>query len=448
MRLLFGGGTVCTFDGEGKVLSPGYVGVEEGRIAFVGEHIPPGFSPDRTFDCAGKVVLPGLVNAHLHMGEMLFRGMMDEVDFPGLFYSVLFPWEAALEPEDVYWGTLAAAAEALRCGVTAVGEMYHHPEAAARAVAEVGIRARITPLVYGLDLKDPLLPGGRGLRFDRGAFAEQLVAAVEFASAWAGGAGGLITTGIAPHATNTLEPGMLERVAAVAEERSLFVHMHLAQMESEYAEVKARTGAGCVGLLASTGLLRSPGGFLGAHAIFIEPDEIALLAENGASVAHNPIANAKDAGLVAPIPELSQAGVTIGLGTDAFHSHLLEAARVAAFIHRAKRGNPKMCPAREVLAWATRGGAAALRLDGVGSLEVGNRADLVVVDCTKPNIAPLTDPFTAVVYYAEPANVELVVVDGRVVVEDGRLLTVDEDEIAAEFADAARRLRKRLRRTT
>jgi len=442
VKVVFSNATICTFDEERKVLPSGVLGVNGTEISFVGTEIPNGFHPDLEIDCHGCVIMPGLVNTHVHLGEQLFKGMMDEVDFQGLFYSLLFLWEACLEPELVYWGSLAAAVEALRCGVTTVGDMYHHSEATARAVEVSGIRACIGQLVYGFSLQRPLEEAGGGFRFDPDAFEEQLTAACQFAESWDGRAEGRITTAIAPHATNTLEPWMLERVAQAAKDGSRLIHMHLAQMESEYDMVLKQHGLGCVELLSKVGILDCR--FLGAHAIFLKRDEVKILADAHAAVAHNPIANAKDAGLIAPIVELARAGVCTGLGTDAFHSNLLEAARFAACLHRVHTGEAKVCPAREVLYWATRGGALALGLEEIGALEPGKKADLVVVDTRQLNTLPAEDPYTTVLYYAEPANIRLVMVNGKIVVKDGEVLTVDLGKVKRHFIEAVKLLRSKI----
>lgn len=441
MKMVFSGATICTFDEERRVFPKGVLGVDGTEIAFVGTEIPNGFHPDLEVDCHGCVVIPGLVNTHVHLGEQLFKGLMDEADFQGLFYSRLFPWESCLEPELVYWGSLAAAVEALRCGVTTVGDMYHHAEATARAVEASGLRACIGQLIYGFPLRHPFGKDKVSFRFDSDEFERQLEAACHFAETWDGRAEGRVTTAIAPHATNTLAPWMLERVARVAEANAWLVHMHLAQMESEYNAISKQYGLGCVELLSEVGILRCR--FLGAHAIFLKQGEKEILADAEAGVAHNPIANAKDAGLIAPIVELAEAGVRIGLGTDAFHSNLLEAARFAACLQRVHAG-AGACPAREALYWATRGGALALGLEEVGVLEPGKKADLIVIDMERLNMLPAGDPYTTILYYAEPADIRLVLVNGEIVVKEGEILTVDLGEVKRHFMKAVKVLRSKI----
>uniref|UniRef100_A0A7V4KEJ1 Amidohydrolase n=1 Tax=Fervidobacterium pennivorans TaxID=93466 RepID=A0A7V4KEJ1_FERPE len=442
MKILFLGGTILTFDKEYKVYFNGMLGVNNDTIEFVGKDIPNGFHPDLKVDCTGCVIMPGFVNAHVHLGEWLFKGMMDEVDFQGLFYSSLFKWEASLDPDILYWGSLAAITEALRCGVTTVGDMYHHAEATARAVEVSGIRACIGQLIYGFSLQSPYMRKGKNLKFDLYAFEEQLESAYQFAIKWNGKAQGRITTALAPHATNTLTPEMLEQIAQVAQKSSLLIHMHLAQMKSEYEMVKRKYGLGCVELLEKTGILKNK--FLGAHGIFLKKNEIDLLARVSGAVAHNPVANAKDAGLVAPVIALKQAGVCIGLGTDAFHSNLLETARFAAYLHRVHTRNAQTCPAQEVLFWATKGGAMALGLKDVGSLERGKKADLIVINLKQLNTLPINDPYKTVLYYAEPTNIFLVMVNGNILINKNQKLTIKLEEIQQQYLKSVQTIKSRI----
>ena len=443
MKIALSGGIICTFNEKRDVFLEGVLGINNDRISFVGTKLPSDFHPDLRIDCSGCIILPGLVNAHIHLGEYLFKGLMDEINFQNIFFSRLFSWEACLEPELVYWGSLAAAVEALRCGVTTVGDIYHHAEATARAVEASGIRASIGQLIYGFPLQQPFKANAYSFNFDFAAFKDQLAKAREFAERWNGKAEGRITTAIAPHATNTLTPQMLEHIAEVVENNPWLIHTHLAQMKSEYDMVVKQYKLGCVELLYKTGILKHK--FLGAHAIFLKHSERKLLGNVCAGIAHNPIANAKDAGLVAQVVELAKAGVRIGVGTDAFHSNLLEAARFAACLQRVRIGNAGVCPAEEVLYWATRGGAMALGLEEIGALEPGKKADLVVINAKELNMLSVKDPYKAVLYYAEPSNIQLVMVNGKIVVQNGKILTVDFEEVKRRFAEAVQLLHSKIK---
>lgn len=445
MRLVLEGGTVLICDAERRVLSEGSVVIEDGRIVSVGEALRLDLPSEERVDCRGCVVMPGLVNSHVHLGEQLFKGLLEDVDFEGVFYSTLFAWEGRLTPQLVRRASLAAAVESLRCGVTTIADMYHHADATAKAVQAVGIRAVLGQKVLGFSLGRPPVASADGVdyRFDRGAFRDQLAAACEFADRANGTASGRITTALCPHATNTLEPWMLERVAEEADRRSLRVHMHVAQMESERDDVAARSGMGCIEILDSTGLLTER--LLAAHAIFVSESEVKQLSSRRVGVAHNPVANAKDGGLVAPVHLFRAQGVEIALGTDAFHMNLLETARFAVYLHRVRAGDARFVSPEDVLEWATLGGARALGMsDEIGSLEPGKRADLLVVDLQALNLVPWHNPTAAVLYHADPRNLRLVMVDGRVVVENGTVSTVDAAEVSREFASAADEVQRRI----
>ena len=439
MKRAFVHGILIPCDDQRSVLHDAAMAVDGSQIVGVGKDLPMGFHPDETVDCTGMILMPGLVNAHVHLGEHLFRGWMDEVAFEGLFYSTLFRWEAALTPTRVYAASLAAAIEAAKAGVTTVADMYHHAEATARALDEVGLRGLIGQKILGFDLAYPPRAAGDGIdyRFDFDAFGSQLDSASEFAEAWDGAREGRIRTSLCAHATNTLTGEMLEAVARRAGELGLPVHMHLAQMASETETVMARDGIGCVELLDRCGILEHQ--FLGAHGIFVRPDEMALLNRPNATIVHNPIANAKDAGLIAPVGAYQSAGVRIALGTDAFRMDLLEAARFAACIQRTTVTSGTEFAAREVLRWATAEGANALGIgDRTGSLEPGKAADLLILDADRLEAFAISDPHTQVLYYGSPSVIRQVYVDGKPIVVDGIVQTIDEKAAGEAFVEHAR----------
>jgi cytosine/adenosine deaminase-related metal-dependent hydrolase len=435
MNRAFVNGTVMTCDEAFNVHSNGTVCVDGSTITYVGQTPPSEFAPDEVVDCSGWILMPGIINAHVHLGEHLFRGWMDEMEFEGLFYSTLFRWEGNLTPEDVLVGSLAAAVECVKSGVTTVSDMYHHADRIAEAVSEVGLRAMIGQKVLGFSLDaPPQLSGGEvDYRLDPIAFRKQMDVALDFAERWNGAANGHIRTALCPHATNTLDANMLAEVARQSLGNDLPIHMHLAQMASEQNTVRKRDGLGCVELLERCGVLEAR--FLGAHGIFVSKDELRLLTRHTASIVHNPIANAKDAGLIAPINGYQQAGVRIALGTDAFRMDLLEAARFAAYIHRTVAEDGTAFPAREVLHWATLGGAEALGWsDRIGSLEAGKAADMIAVDASRLESLANGDPHACILYYGSPQLIRRVYIDGRLICRDGELVTVREQDVSRDLA--------------
>jgi len=447
MKILLSGGIIYPFADSQRCIPKGYLGINETQILFVSEEKPRNFPADRIVNCQECLILPGFVNCHTHLAENVLKGLMDEVHFEGIFYTTLFRWEAQLDPEIVYWGSLAGALDALRCGVTTVADMYHYASSTAKAVSEAGLRAYIGQKILGFSLDSPphQIDHGINYNFDFLAFSKQLEEAITFALNWRGVSNGLITTSIAPHATNTLNREMFAEVADQARKNSLGVHIHLAQMLSEQETVEAREGMGCVEFLEDVGLLEVP--VLGAHAIFLRDEEIRILHRHGVSISHNPIPNAKDAAAVAPVSELRKEGVKVGLGTDAFQMNMLETARFAALINRIKTGKPDYLPAYEALAMATIDGARALGLDNeIGSLEIGKKADLIVFDLHHLNTQPVLDPIKNLFYYGDISNIKLVMVDGKIVFEEGRFPFISEELVLREFARASAKLRSRINR--
>ena len=445
MKIFLSGGTIYSFDDSQRSISKGCLGIDDEQILFISAEKPKDFTADRIVNCKECLILPGFVNCHTHLAENLFKGLMDEVNFEGLFYSTLFRWEAQLDPEMVYWGSLVGALDALRCGVTTVADMYHYASSTAKAVSEAGLRAYIGQKILGFSLKSPPYQTGHGVNYNFNFldFSKQLESAVTFALKWRGAASGLITTSIAPHATNTLSREMFTEVALQARENGLGIHLHLAQMASEKEEINNREGMGCVEFLEDVGLLQGP--VLGAHGIFLKEKEIERLYQNKVSISHNPVSNAKDAAILAPISEMREKGVKVGLGTDAFQMNILETARFSTLINRIKTGNPDYLPAYEALAMATIDGAKALRMDKkIGSLEEGKKADIVVFDLSRLNTQPILDPIKDILYYGDISNIKLVIVNGEIVFEGGKFTNVDELLVLREFRRSIEKLRSKI----
>lgn len=444
MKRLFVHGTILPCDPDFTVLRDGFMATEDRDIVYVGDRVPAGFEADEIVDCSGWTLMPGLVNAHVHLGEHAFRGWMDEVPFEGLFYSTLFRWEAGLTSADVLCASRAAAVECVKAGVTTIADMYHHSEASAQAVFEVGLRGVLGKKILGFSLDRPPRMAGETIdyRYDDQAFAEQLHAAEQFATEWNGAADGRVMAALCPHATNTLTANMLAQVGRRAQSMDVPVHMHVAQMKSEREAVLQRDGVGCVQLLDQCGLL--DGRFIGAHGIFVAENEMDLLLRPAAAIVHNPIANAKDAGLIAPIYAYQAAGVRIALGTDAFRMDLLEAARFAAYIQRTTIADGASFPSRLVLHWATLGGAEALGLDErIGSLEPGKAADIIAFDMTRIQAQSAGDPAVQILNYGSPDLIRRVYIDGQLVCSDGDVLTVNEHKLAREYKQCIEAVRLR-----
>ncbi|MEM2291716.1 MAG: amidohydrolase family protein [Nitrososphaerota archaeon] len=431
MKLVLERGIILTFEDRDSIVRDGVLGISDDEIAFVGKEIPSWFAPDARINCDGCIIMPGLINTHVHLGEQALMGVLSAAgtSFEKMFYSLLFKLERNINPELVYWASLLAATEALKKGQTTVVDMYHHSEATACAVEQIGLRACIGQLIYGFSLRHPLKRGT--FSFSYRDYEKQLASALDFACKWNGRGDGRITTALAPHATNTLEPSMLKEIAHVAKEHNAVIHMHVAQMKSEHEMVRTAYGCGCVELLDKTGILDNR--FIGAHAIFLEPREFQLLARDLITVVNNPISNARDGGLSAPIAELKKAGVRVGIGTDAFHFDLLEAARFAVYIQRVRTADATLFSGYEVLRWITAESADGLGLYDVGRLVPGCKADLIVIDCNGLDFDDNINLYEFILHYISPFAMRLVLVNGKVIIENNKLITFDEEKIKKNF---------------
>ncbi|QCX75432.1 Atrazine chlorohydrolase [Streptomyces sp. YIM 121038] len=425
--LLVHGGDVLTVDASGTVVSDGAVAVRAGEIVAVGpaEHLRARYAPAEEIDARGCLVLPGLVNTHTHLAMTLLRGTADDVTLQGFLERVV-PREAELlTPETVAVGLRAAIAESVRGGVTTALDMYWFHEAADEVAREAGWRLLTGPTF--MDVPQP--PDGR-------PYAERL--------AWAGAwlAARTAAPGTRPvlfaHSAYTLAPDQLAAITALARAHGALLHLHAAENAAEVALVGERYGMRPVELLDSLGVL-GPDTLL-AHAVELTDAEIAALARTGTSVAHCPASNLKLGCGIARVPDLLDAGVTVGLGTDgAVSSNTLDvlgAVRLAALVHKAG-GDPTAVGAEQAVRMATIESARALGLgDRLGSLEPGKRADLIVVDLDRPHLAPRHDPYGTLAYAAAGADVRDTVVDGRVLMRDRALLTLDEPHVLRALNDA------------
>ncbi len=428
------GGTVVTVDAARNIYAPGAVAIDGTTIVAVGTaaDIAARFTAADQINTVGSIVIPGLVNTHGHAPMVLYRGLADDLRLQEWLEKYLFPAEAkTVSREMVRVGTRLAVLEMLQSGTTTYADMYYFEEEIARVTKAAGMRGVLGQTIIQFPVADAKTPQDGLARNE--AFIK------EFAK------DELIVPAVAPHSPYTLDAKDLLASRALATKYGVPVLIHVAETEAELASSKkAHAGMSPVTYLQSIGFW-GPRTVVN-HGVWVDAADIKLLQSHRVAVSHNPESNMKLASGIAPVPEYLAAGVTVGLGTDGAASNndldMFEAMRFTALLHKVKTGDPRVMPATAALEMATIGGAKALGLgDQIGSLEAGKRADLVVVSTASARMTPIYDPVSHLVYAAHGDDVRTVLVNGRVLMRDRRMLTLEEAAVLAEarkFADAVR----------
>jgi 5-methylthioadenosine/S-adenosylhomocysteine deaminase len=435
--LLVTGDLILTLDGAGRILTGGAIAVTGRTIVDLG---PPDalcatWLPAQTIDGRNRLVIPGLVNVHNHTPLMITRGMIEDIGFAPM-YTPGIPQGHWLNEDDAYALSCLGMYELLRAGCTTVMDFYRYPSSCARAAAELGVRAVIAGRVH--DAEPGSLANGTH-SYSTAIGQASLRENAELIERW-NGYDNRIRCDWAPHAPDTCSDDLLREVKKLADAHGGNVHTHLSQLPAELEAVKARSGLTPPQLMDKLGLLNDR--LIAAHCIHMDRSDIELCGRAKMTVAHAPIGNAKG-GRIAPILELQEAGARIALCTDTFSGDLIEAMRWAISMQRINRQGNVLDP-KTVLGWGTRAGAEALGMGGqVGSLEVGKKADIVLLDSRAPTLAPMIDGYGVLVHSASGHDVDTVIVDGKVVLAAGRLTLADGDAIVANAQKVAGALWKR-----
>jgi 5-methylthioadenosine/S-adenosylhomocysteine deaminase len=434
--LLLKGARVVTMDPQRRILDAD-VTVRDGKIVAVGRTAR---RPDGTtvLDCKGLVLLPGLIQAHIHLCQTLFRGLADDLALEAWLAQRIWPLEAAHTEESVYWSAMLGAAELLLGGTTAILDMetVRHTDAAFEALESIGLRA-----TAGKCLMDAAsIPASLREPTERA-----LQESADLCAKWHGAAAGRLRYCFAPRFAPSCTGPLLRAVSDLAERAGAVIHTHAAETPLELEMVKRETGNDELAYLESVGI-SGPRAAL-AHCVWVDQEGIARLARQRTNVVHCPSSNLKLGSGIAPIPEMLAAGCRVGLGADGAPCNnrldVFSEMRLAALIQKPRLG-PEALPAAQVLELATLGGARALGLETeIGSIEVGKRADLVVLDLEGMHTQPAeADLISRIVYSARASDVRHVLVDGRIVVKDGALKTAKVEEIRRAANVQARRLRR------
>lgn len=426
--------TAVTCNDRFDVVADAAIHVDGGVITYVGpEADAPAFAAEESLGGEHLVALPGMVNTHTHAAMTLLRGYADDMPLEPWLSERIWPFEQNLTADDVYWGTLLAIAEMIRAGTTCFADMYHFYERGLDAMIESGIRAAPAGVVIGVFPK----PGG------------QIERATAFVREYRGAGDGRIRPLLSPHSLYTCDRDQWKAVIDAARELDVPIHTHAAETRQEVQDVVAGWGRTPIRALHELGALDGP--LLAAHCVWVDEEEIELMATAGGDglsrlrVAHNATSNLKLASGIAPVPAMLRHGVTVGLGPDGAASNntldLWKEMRLTALLHKAADGDATVVSAREALLMATRDGARCLGLqDLTGSLEPGKKADVVLVDFDKPHLYPRHDVVSHLVYAATAADVDSVLVDGRVLLRHGEFTSLDAPRIIAEVTRCTDRL--------
>ncbi len=425
---------------SGKYLVPGNgadtvfntaVAVQGERIYEIGEDLERKYPEAQHLSSPYGLIMPGLVNAHSHAAMSCFRGLADDLPLMVWLQEHIFPVEAQLNSEMVFISTLLSTCEMIKSGTTTFNDMYLFAEDVARAVAQSGMRAWLGEVLY--DFPSP----NYGELENGFAYTENLFAAYADNP--------LIEITVNPHAVYTCSPELLQQTKRIAEQHDALYHIHLAENQDEVATCTERYGCSPVQHLHNLGVLDSQ--VVAAHCVMVNDQAIALLADNQVRVVHCPESNMKLASGTAPIPVMLEKGITVGLGTDGSASNndvdMFGEMNTAAKIHKAVQLDPTAMNAAAVLHAATMGGAQLLGAGAeIGSLEVGKKADIIVLDMNQPHLTPLYNPLSHLVYAARGGDVVHSVINGKVVMENRKITTLDEEEIVAEMSSLGRHIRQ------
>ncbi len=422
---------VVTQDKKREVLRDASIFIQDGEIKQIGKNLRG--PADSEVDGHGKIALPGLINTHTHLSMTMFRGYADDMQLQDWLQKKIWPLEAKLTGEACYYGALLGSAEMILSGTTSFVDMYFYMEDVARAVAESGLRGFLS---YGIiDLFDPAKA-----RMEQDKTRK-------FFDYIKGLGNPRIRFALGPHAPYTCSAETLLWAKEFAEKNDVINHVHVAETRKEQADSQQQHGMRVVEYLNKIGALSKK--MLAAHCVWLTKNEVSLLAKAGVGVAHCPVSNMKLAsGGVAPLPEMFEAGVAVGLGTDGAASNntldMFETMKVCALLHKAHRWDPTILNAQKVLDLATIEGARALGVEReIGSLETGKRADIILVDAKSPNMNPIYGQDTVVsdlVYSASPANVHTTIVDGQVLMENRQVRSIDLEQTIAKTHDLAGQL--------
>ncbi|MFB3925017.1 MAG: amidohydrolase family protein [Syntrophales bacterium] len=425
LDILIRGGTLLTMSDSMEIIEDPLIGIRDGKILFAGKSAdrPAVTEADTVLDASGSIVMPGLINTHTHLPMVCFRGLADDLSLMQWLNDYIFPAEAKfVNREMVYHGAMLAIAEMILSGTTTFADGYFHESSIARAAVDAGMRA-----VPAQGIIDFSPPGERDIE-------KHVRIAEAFIRKWAD-VSPLVSPALFCHSPYSCAAATLKRIKQVSEEAGVPYFIHAAETKDEVGLVASQTGETPIRYLRRLGVLDRR--TVAVHCVWLEEDEMDILADYGVSVSHTPESNMKLASGIAPVPRLLEKGVTVGLGTDGCASNndldMLLEIDTTAKIHKIACMDPTVMDARTVVRMATIDGARSLGMeDRIGSVEAGKYADLILIDLKKPHLTPLYNIYSHIVYAASGNDVSTSIIHGRIVMRNRRLYGLDAERLIEE----------------
>jgi 5-methylthioadenosine/S-adenosylhomocysteine deaminase len=434
--IIITGGKALLLDSKNTRLDNAAIAINASEIVAIGqaEQIAKQYCAKKTISAQDSLIMPGFVNCHTHAAMTCFRGIADDLELMDWLNNYIFPAEAKnVNKELAYWGTLLAAAEMIKSGTTTFCDMYIFEDETARAAKSAGMRCLIGEVLF--DFSSPnFKTTEEGL-----AYTRMLV------EKWQNDP--LINIIVEPHALYTCSPALLTEAKKIADNYNAPLGIHLLENKSEQEQLKQKYGKGAVSFLKDIGYLNKR--LIAFHCVCFSDEDMKLFADHSCKVSHNPASNMKLASGVAPVPDMLKDGITVGLGTDGCASNnnldMIKEMSTAAKLHKIARLDPTVMDAQTVARMATIEGAKALGMEKItGSLEVGKKADIIIIGLNEPHLTPLYSEYSHLVYAASGADVDTVLINGKVIMENRKLLTIDETEVMQKVREIAIKVKNSL----
>lgn len=420
MKILLKNAEVITLNKTSEVLENSCIGITNNKIDYAGSYSKKlEENYDKIIDCFNKVVMPGFVNAHNHASMTIFRNYADDMKLMDWLFNKIIPLEDKLTPERAEWASKLAVIEMIKGGTTTFGDMYFFMDKTAEVVAKSGIRAALS----------------RGLTGDGGGKNDSRIKEnIDLYKRYNDSCNGRIRVMFGPHAIYTCSEAYLKTISDLSKEMNIPIQIHLSETRDEVKNCKDKYGISPVKLLDKIGMLTQT--LVAAHCVIVDEEDMNILAERKVSVVHNPGSNLKLASGIAPVVKMLDKGINVCLGTDGAASNnnldMLEEIRMATYMQKVQLEDATALKVDTVLKMATVNGAQALGFKNLGSVQVGMIADLIIINTKKPQYYPKYNIKSAIVYSGNASDVESVIIDGELIMENGIILTLDEEKILSE----------------